>query len=58
MTELQADMMQENIERQIVHDMQDGSLCLADDETLEMMVREVYKEIEVWRLMGAVIGES
>tara|TARA_Y100001972_G_C7472744_1_gene240626 strand:+ start:329 stop:484 length:156 start_codon:yes stop_codon:yes gene_type:complete len=51
-------MMQENIERQIVHDMQDGSLWLADDETLEMMVREVYKEIEVWRLMGAVIGES
>ena len=58
MTELQADMMQENIERQIVHDMQDGSLWLADDETLEMMVREVYKSIEVWRLMGAIIGES
>ena len=58
MTEMQADIIQETIEQQIVHDMQNGSLWLADDETLEMMVREVYKSIEVWRLMGAIIGES
>jgi hypothetical protein len=58
MTELQADIMQETIERQIVHDMQNGSLWLADDETLEMMVRHVYENIGVWRLMGAIIGES
>ena len=50
--------MQETIERQIVHDMQSGNLWLADDETLEMMVRHVYENIGVWRLMGAVIGES
>ena len=58
MTELQADIMQETIERQIVHDMQNGSLWLADDETLEMMVRHVYENIGVWRLMGAIIGEG
>lgn len=58
MTELQRDIIQENIERQIVHDMQNGSLWLADDETLEMMIIEVYKNIGVWRLMGAIIGES
>ena len=58
MTEQQADMIQEGLERQIVHDMQNGSLWLADDDTLEMMVRHVYENIGVWRLMGAVIGES
>jgi hypothetical protein len=58
MTELQADIMQETIERQIVHDMQSGNLWLADDETLEMMVRHVYENIGVWRLMGAIIGEG
>ena len=58
MTEMQADIIQETIERQIVHDMQNGSVWLADDETLEMMVRHVYENIGVWRLMGAIIGES
>ena len=58
MTEQQADMIQEGLERQIVHDMQNGSLWLADDETLEMMVRHVWENIGGWRLMGAVIGES
>ena len=43
MTEMQADIIQETIEQQIVHDMQNGSLWLADDETLEMMVRHVYE---------------
>tara|TARA_B100002019_G_scaffold106053_1_gene91111 strand:+ start:1076 stop:1252 length:177 start_codon:yes stop_codon:yes gene_type:complete len=58
MTEMQADIIQETIEQQIVHDMQNGSLWLADDETLEMMVRHVYENIGVWRLMGAIIGEG
>ena len=58
MTEMQADIIQETIEQQIVYDMQNGSLWLADDETLEMMVRHVYENIGVWRLMGAIIGES
>ena len=58
MTEMQADIIQETIEQQIVQDMQNGSLWLADDETLEMMVRHVWENIGVWRLMGAVIGES
>ena len=48
MTEQQADMIQEGLERQIVHDMQNGSLWLADDETLEMMVRHVWENIGVW----------
>ena len=58
MTEMQADIIQETIEQQIVHDMHNGSLWLADDETLEMMVRHVYENIGVWRLMVAIIGES